>query len=128
MSFDNSPSYFSRGSQDTKILVGERKGYSQAQNSETGVYWQQNYLASIIKILFPEIAKLEWRIFQDKKEDSFEAHTCTHAHSQFRVFCQLWDATSTVHVWIWFAPRFVMFFVTLCTLSTSIIFSILSFY
>ena len=69
MWFDNSPSYFSRGSQDTKILVGERKGYSQAQNSETGVYWQQNYLASIIKILFPEIAKLEWQIFQDKKED-----------------------------------------------------------
>ena len=50
--------------------------------------------------LFSEIAELEWQIFQDKKEDSFDTHarthtrthahthTHTHTHTQFKIFCR----------------------------------------
>ena len=73
---------FSCGSQDTKILAGERSGPFQSQNIETGMYWQQTYVASVLKVLFSEIVKLEGRIFQEKKWESFERQTHTHIHTQ----------------------------------------------
>ena len=62
-------------------MIGKRRRPSQAQNAQTGVYWQYTYLASTSKNLFPEVAELKLPIFQDKKDDSFETHTCTHKHN-----------------------------------------------
>ena len=75
--------YSSWGSQDTKILVGEKSGIPRLKILKR-VYWQYTYLLSIIKSLFPEIAELEWQIVQDKKENSFNAHTRTHARTHIR--------------------------------------------
>ena len=88
-----SPIYIPLDSEDAKILIGKRRGSSQAQNTQTGMYRRCTYLASTSKNLFPEVAELKLPIFQDKKEDCFD--TDTHAQTQFRFFSQLWGATST---------------------------------
>ena len=116
---------------DTKVLAKEKR-----KPSPNPKYWNRGvltitYLSSIWRNYFPQIAELNWQIFQDKKEDFFETqkhthtHTCTHTHShtQVRFFCRLRSALPTVHVWIWFLPGFVMF-VVLCTPSTGILFLI----
>ena len=67
------------GFQDTKILVRERKVPSQAQ--EQGCINKRFILPLFQRKIFPEIAELEWQIFQAKKEDSFDTHARTHAQN-----------------------------------------------
>ena len=66
-----------------------REGTFPSPNTKTGVYWQ----SCLWKNVFPEIAELELKIFQDKKEDSFDAHTHVRTYITW-VFCRLLGATS----------------------------------
>ena len=101
-------------------------------------YWYRCVLTIALSYLYfkkiiSEKAELEWQIFQHKqhkKEDSFDTHTHTHTHTRTHTHSHNLEfsvnyggAASAVHVWIWFPPSFVML-VMLCTLSTSIAFSI----
>ena len=71
------------------------------------MYWQQTYVASVLKVLFSEIVKLEGRIFQEKKWESFErqththTHTYTHTSTNINVYICRDEIGVAVQSWLW---------------------------
>ena len=70
---------------DTKVLAKEKR-----KPSPNPKYWNRDvlkitYLSSIWRNYFPQIAELNWQIFQDKKEDFFDTQKYTHTHAHTRI-------------------------------------------